>query len=151
MEKVSPKTVHRTADADLEVIRKMAPRYGDDAIARVLNKLGRRTGKGKPWSEIAVRTARRNHDIDGCARSVVDPDVLTLKGAARYTHTSDTTIKKLVDGGVLPMRQVVPFAPWEIQRADLDSERVRLVLARLKQTGRIVLGDTSDTQPELFQ
>ncbi|MGH9160541.1 MAG: recombinase family protein [Vicinamibacteraceae bacterium] len=151
MEKVSPKTVHRTADADLEVIRKMVLRYGDDAIARVLNKLGRRTGKGKPWSEIAVRTARRNHDIDGCAHSVVDPEVLTLQGAARYTKTSDTTIKKLVDGGVLPMRQVVPFAPWEIQRADLDSERVRVVLDRLKQTGRVVLGDTSDTQPELFQ
>jgi hypothetical protein len=150
MEKVSPKTVHRTTDADLEVIRKMAPRYGDDAIARVLSKLGRRTGKGKPWSEIAVKTARRNHDIEGCARSLVDPNVLTLNGAARYTNTSDTTIKKLVDGGILPMRQVVPFAPWEIMRTDLESERVRTVLARLTHTGRVVLGDTSDTQPELF-
>jgi hypothetical protein len=142
--------VHRTTDADLEVIRKMAPRYGDDAIARVLSKLGRRTGKGKPWSEIAVKTARRNHDIEGCARSLVDPNVLTLNGAARYTNTSDTTIKKLVDGGILPMRQVVPFAPWEIMRTDLESERVRTVLARLTHTGRVVLGDTSDTQPELF-
>ena len=49
------------------------------------------------------------------------------------------------------MRQAVPFAPWEIQRADLDSERVRTVLARLKHTGRVMLGDTSDAQPELFQ
>lgn len=150
MEKVSPKTMHRTADADLDVIRKMAARYGDDAIARVLNKLGRRTGKGKPWSQLAVKTARRNHRIDGRARSLVDTDVLTLHGAARYTKTSDTTIKKLVDGGILPMRQVVPFAPWEIRRTDLDSERVRAVLARLKHTGRVVLGDTSDPQPELF-
>ncbi len=150
MDKVSPTTVHRTADADLDVIRNMASRYGDDAIARVLNKLGRRTGKNKPWSETAVKTARRNHAIEGCTHSVVDPDVLTLNGAARYTNTSDTTIKKLVDGGILPMRQVVPFAPWEIQRADLESERIRTVLARLKQTGRVVLGDTSDTQPELF-
>ncbi len=151
MAKVSPKTVHRTADADLDVIRKMAPRYGDDAIARVLNKLGRRTGKGKPWSQTGVKTARRNHGIDGCVRSLVDEDVLTLQGAARYTKTSDTTIKKLVDGGVLPMHQVVPFAPWEIRRTDVDNERVRAVLARLKHTGRLVLGDTSDTQPELFQ
>jgi len=151
MEKVSPKTVHRTADADLDVIRKMAPRYGDDAIARVLNKLGRRTGKGKPWSQLAVKTARRNHGIEGHTHSLVDPQVLTLQGAARYTNTSDTTIKKLVDEGLLPMRQVVPFAPWEIQRTDLDSERVRSVLARLRQTGRLVLGNTSDTQPELFQ
>jgi hypothetical protein len=150
MTKVSAKTMHRTADADLDVIRKMAARYGDNAIARVLNKLGRRTGKGKPWSQTAVKTARRNHDIDGCVHSLVDADVLTLQGAARYTQTSDTTIKKLVDGGVLPMHQVVPFAPWEIRRIDLDSARVRAVLVRLKDTGRVVLGDTSDTQPELF-
>ena len=151
MEKVSPKTVHRTTDADLEVIGKMAARYGDDAIARVLNKLGRRTGKGKPWSQLAVHTARRNHGIEGRTSSLVDPNVLSLQAAARYTNTSDTTIKKLVDGGLLPMRQVVPFAPWEIQRTDLDSDRVRTVITRLKQTGRLVVGDTSDTQPELFQ
>jgi DNA invertase Pin-like site-specific DNA recombinase len=151
MAKVSAKSMHRTADADLDVIRKMASRYGDDAIARVLNKLGRRTGKGKPWSQTAVKTARRNHDVDGRALSLVDADVLSLQGAARYTATSDTTIKKLVDAGVLPMRQVVPFAPWEIQRADLESERVRVVLDRLKRTGRVVLGDTSDSQTQLFQ
>jgi hypothetical protein len=150
MAKVSAKSMHRTADADLDVIRKMASRYGDDAIARVLNKLGRHTGKGKPWSQTAVKTARRNHDIDGRALSLVDADVLSLQGAARYTTTSDTTIKKLVDAGILPMHQVVPFAPWEIRRTDLDSDPVRVVLTRLKQTGRVVLGDTSDTQPELF-
>lgn len=43
-----------------------------------------------------------------------------------------------------------PVCPWEICRTDLDSETVRAVLTRLKQTGRVVLGDTSDTQPELF-
>ena len=83
--------------------------------------------------------------------SLVEPDVLTLQGAARYTKTSDTTIKRLVDAGILRMRQVVPFAPWEIQRPDLDSEPVRAVLARLKQTGRLVLGDTSEQQRQLFQ
>jgi hypothetical protein len=74
-----------------------------------------------------------------------------MQGAARYTDTSDTTIKKLVDGGVLPMRQVVPFAPWEIRRSDFDNERVRAVLTRLKRTGRVVLGDTLETQRELFE
>ena len=115
--------MHRTTDADLDVIRKMAPRYGDDAIARVLNKLGRRTGKGKPWSQLAVKTARGKHHIPGRARTRENPDVLTRQGAARYTQTSDTTIRKLVDGGVLPMHQVVAYAPWEIQRMDLDTDR----------------------------
>lgn len=150
MEKVTPQNANRTSDGDLEVIRKMAPRYGDDDIARVLNKLGRRTGKGKPWSRVAVKTARRKYGIEGRTRSAVDADVLSLNAAARYTGTSDTTIKKLVDAGVLPMQQVVPFAPWEIRRSDLDSERVRAIVERLKRTGRLVLGDTSAEQSELF-
>ena len=153
LEKTDPKRATRTADDDLDVIRKMAPRHGDDAIARALNKLGRRTGKGKPWSQLAVKTARRNHDIDGCGRSVEDPDVLSLHGAARHTGTSNTTIVKLVEAGVLPKRQAVPFAPWEIERADLESAPVRAVLERLERTGRLVLGDTSDAaadQAQLF-
>ncbi len=146
MEKVTPKTASKTAGADLEVIGKMAPRYGDDVIARVLNKLGRRTGKGKPWSQMAVKSARHNHGIEGHTRSVDDPEVLTLQGAARYTATSDTTIKNLVDGGVLRMQQAAPFAPWEIRRADLDSEPVRAILDHLKETGRLVMGDKSALQ-----
>ena len=48
----------KTSMDDLELIRRMAVRYGDDEIARVLNKLGRRTGKGKRWNEQRVRTTR---------------------------------------------------------------------------------------------
>ena len=53
----------KTSMDDLELIRRMAVRYGDDEIARVLNKLGRRTGKGKRWNEQRVRTTRRNYSI----------------------------------------------------------------------------------------
>ena len=45
----------KTAADDVEVIRKMAARYGDDDIARVLNKLGRRTG------HLELRVQRSGH------------------------------------------------------------------------------------------
>ncbi len=77
MDKANPKTMHRTAEENLDVIRKMAPRYGDDVIANVLNRLGRHTGKGKRWSQVAVKTARRNHGIEGRRHSLADPEVLT--------------------------------------------------------------------------
>jgi DNA invertase Pin-like site-specific DNA recombinase len=150
MAKASSKTQHRTADADLDVIRKMAPRYGDDDIASVLNRLGRRTGKGKPWSAMSVKTARRNHAIEGRAKTIDDPQLFSLQAAARYTGTSDTTIRKLVDAGVLAMKQVVPFAFWEIRRADLESGPVRALLERLKRTGRLAIGGQSAFQQELF-
>ena len=97
-----------------------------------------------------MKSARRNHKIEGRAKTLDDPEVLTLHGAARYTATSATTIKKLVDAGILPMRRAVPYAPWEIRRAELDSDRVRGILGTLKRTGRLRLGDKSVTQEALF-
>lgn len=149
--KPNPKTVNRTTDEDLDVIRKMAPRYGDDVIAIVLNKLGRRTGRGKKWSQEAVKTARRNHAIKGHTRTVDDPDIVSLQGAVKYTGTSDRTIKKLVDAGLLPMRQLVPFAPCEIRRVDLDSPPVKRALENLRRTGRLALGDSPESQGRLFK
>ena len=147
-ENVSPTSVGETVGADLDVVRKMATRDGDDTIARVLNTRARRTRTGEPWGQLAVKTARRKHGLDRRAGSLVDADMLTLQGA-EYP-TSETTIKKHVNGGILRVDQVLAVALSEIRRTDLDGERRRAVLIRLTHTGRVVLGDTSDTQRELF-
>ena len=142
----------KTADEDLDIIRKMAPRYGDDDIARVLNKLGRRTGKGMAWSQVGVKTARRLYGIPGHARTVEDPEVLSFNGAARYLGVSSTTIRRMVATGVLSMSQAAPFAPWEIQRSALDAEPVSKVVAHLKETGRLELPrEPSGSQQNLFE
>jgi DNA invertase Pin-like site-specific DNA recombinase len=151
MDKPNAKTTQRTAEEDLEIIRQMSPRYGESDIARVLNKLGRKTGKGHRWTSVAVRTARRLHRIAGPRDTVCDPEILSMQAAARYTETSDTTIKKLVDVGCLSMVQIAPFAPWEIRRSELDSEPVRTILEGLRRTGRLEIPDTSIRQPDLFQ
>jgi hypothetical protein len=58
---------------------------------------------------------------------------------------------KLVNAGILPMNQVVPLAPWEIKRSDIDSAPVRKILQQLKKTGKLVIeGDSSEFQVELF-
>ena len=130
----------------------MAGRYGDDEIARVLNKLGRRTGKGKRWSQERVATARRNHGIAGQTRAAPDPEILSLGRAAKEFHVSDTTLKRLVASGLLTVAQVAPWAPWEIRRADLDADPIRGILERLRRTGELVLpGMESGAQPSLFQ
>jgi DNA invertase Pin-like site-specific DNA recombinase len=142
----------KTSLEDLQIIRRMGVRYGDDEIARVLNKLGRRTGKGKRWSEQRVRTVRYRYSIPGQKRSRPDPEILTLGRAARYCNVSQATIKRLVANGVLKKKQVCPWAPWEIKRSDLDSEPIASILDRLRRTGKLVLkGDHSGVQQLLFQ
>jgi DNA invertase Pin-like site-specific DNA recombinase len=141
----------RTAPEDVDIIRQLAVRYGDDAIAVVLNKLGRRTGKAKRWNAERVRTARSTYAIPGHSRTVPDSEILTLGRAAKHCGVSQGTIMRLVNSGILPKHQIVPWAPWEIRRADLDSPEVQRVLHRLRETGKSGLrGVPSRNQQTLF-
>jgi DNA invertase Pin-like site-specific DNA recombinase len=144
--------VRKTATDDLEVIRRMAPRYGDGDIARVLNKLGRRTVTGRRWNQQRVQLTRRNYKIPGRRTTLVDPELLTLAQAAQHCGVSDTTIRRLVESQLLPMNQVVAYAPWEIRIVDLDTEPVRGILSRFRATGKLVLeGDALASQLSIFE
>lgn len=44
---MSDAVVHDTAIEEVALIERLAPRFGDDPIARVQRQLGRRTAKGK--------------------------------------------------------------------------------------------------------
>ena len=143
----------KTELEDLDIMRKMASRgYGDDEIAKVLTNLGRRTATGKRWTSPRVETIRRRYSIAGQKRTRRDPEILTQSEAARHCGVSATTIKKLVEAGVLNKEQVVPWAPWEIRHADLHSEPVSSMVERLRKTGRLGLGgDDSTEQLILFK
>lgn len=151
MDKPSAGRGRKTSEEDLAIIRKLAVRYGDNDIARVLSRMGRRTATGRRWNQTRVKSARKSASIPGQARTIPDPEILTLNGAAKHTGTSDTTITRLVNRGLLPNHQDVPWAPWEIYRADLDSEPVRSILAHLRATGKLVFeGFGQAEQQELF-
>lgn len=130
----------------------MAARYGDGQTARVLSKLGRRTGKGNRWTQSRVASIRRKHGIAAPAPTTADDNLLTLAQAVRYTETSDTTLMRLIKANILAANQIAPYAPLEIRREDLDSEPVASILARLRANGKLVLdGNASLQQPGLFE
>ncbi|MDA1075509.1 MAG: recombinase family protein [Proteobacteria bacterium] len=144
--------VHKTTLEDLELITRMAVRYGDDEIARVLSKLGRRTGKGNRWTRARVTSIRRKHAIKAPIKSKLDPNVLTLAQATRHSGVSDTTLMRLIKANILAAGQVAPYAPLEIRRVDLDSDPVKSIVEHLKTTGKLVLdGDASGQQQSLFE
>ena len=135
----------------LEIIRRMAVRYGDDQIASVLNRLGYSTGKSLRWNQNRVATARRNHSIAGQRRALRDPERVSLSEASRVCGVSHRTIERLAEAGLLEREQVAPRAPWEIRRSDLDKEPVRSILERLQRTGKLVLtGGGAVDQGHLF-
>jgi hypothetical protein len=151
MPRPRPATDCATPMEALDIIRRMAPRHGDDQIASVLTRLGHFTGKGKRWNQIRVATARRNHSIAGQKRALPDPERVSLNEAARICGVSNHTIERLVEAGLLKCEQAVPRAPWAILRADLQAEPVRSVIERLLRTGKLILqGGSLENQSVLF-
>lgn len=143
---------HKTSLEDIDLITQMAKRYRDDEIARVLSKLGRKTGKGNRWTQSRVAYARKKYKISPPEMEKLDPNILTLGQAIAYCGVSDTTLMRLIRTNILPVEQVAPYAPYEIKRDDLDNEPVAGILNRLKATGKLILEwDMLAKQGSLFE
>ena len=149
MEKVNPQTVHRTTDADLDVVRKLLA-TAMTRIARVLNTRRGGHARASRGGQLAVKMARRKHGLDRRAGSLVDADVLTLQGTARDTRPARPRSRNTSTGypadGIKSSRS--PFQKFGAPT--LMANAWRAVLIRLTHTGRVGLGDTLDTRSELF-
>ncbi|MDI6894575.1 MAG: helix-turn-helix domain-containing protein [Bacillota bacterium] len=136
----------RTDRKAVEVVRELAKVTRDRDIAAILNRLGIKTGKGNTWTEARVRSLRNEHGIPVFTDDGENPKWLTMKDAASLLGVSPTSVHRLILEGVLPARQVVPCAPWMIEKHSLESEAVRQAVAGIKQGGKRPLPHHPDQQ-----
>lgn len=142
--------LHRRSNLTaVEVIGKMAGKFADHEIALTLNRQRLRTGSGHSWTAERVAYTRTNHHIS----EVHDPDpsgvTITLQQAAKQLQVSAPAVRRLIARGVVPARQIVNCAPWQIPAAALDSESVKQALTRMGQR-RGVRTLKDDRQQEIF-
>jgi hypothetical protein len=121
-----------TDRAIVDVVRDLARVQPDQHIARVLNRLGYRTGAGNTWTEPRVLSLRRYHQIPAFDRSVDRQDTLTIAGAAAALGISATTVRRLIVLRLLPATQPVLCAPWTIRREDLERDGIRRAVGVVK-------------------
>ena len=113
-----------TSDDALAVIRSMASRWSDQDIATTLNRMALPTGQGKTWTAHRVGSIRRVRDIHAYKSAEKDGVWLTMREAAQRCGVTSHRIRKLIKAGILPAKQVVPGAPFQIRAADLDAPSV---------------------------
>jgi hypothetical protein len=120
----------RTSEAADRLIRDMSGRWSDADIAATLNRMGLPTGQGHTWSNARVGGYRRKAGIPGYESAVKDGRCLTMLEAARTLNVTCHVIRKLIRDGLLPARQVMSDAPWQIRAVDLERGDVREALRR---------------------
>ena len=113
---------HRwSSDADVrDLIRALARQQVDGAIAATLNRLGKRTGRGNPWTEARVRSFRSQHRVPvHRPGEMAERGELTLEEAARRLGVSKMTVLRLISAGTITATQVCKGAPWAIPEAQI--------------------------------
>jgi DNA invertase Pin-like site-specific DNA recombinase len=123
---------HTTDREVVEVVRELARTLPDAQIARVLNRLGYRTGAGNTWVQLRVNSLRNHNGIAAFNPERDGDGVVTIGAAAQILEVSTAAVRKLIECGVLSARQPVPYAPWAISREQLADEPVRAAAQAIK-------------------
>jgi hypothetical protein len=122
----------RCTDAEaIALVRRMAGRWHDDAIAAQLNLLGWRTGTGNHWTRMRVRELRSRLDLPAC--DPTQPVWLTAKTAAQHLGISPAYAGLLLKRGIIPGTQAVPGSIWWVDPEVLDSTALRETLRALSE------------------
>jgi excisionase family DNA binding protein len=114
-------------DADVvELVRALARQLPDKAIAPILNRAGKTTGRGNGWTRSRVCFLRNHRGIapyrDG---ERAERSEVTLEEAAKVLNVSEATVRRLIQEKILPATQHCKGAPWVIRAGDLDDARVK--------------------------
>ncbi len=103
----------------------------DGSIASLLNRLGKRTGKGNSWTEARVRAFRTSHGIAVYrAGERIERGELTLEAAAAQLSVSKMTVLRLIRRGVIQARQACKGAPWVIAASALTEPGMTASIGR---------------------
>ena len=135
----------------VEVVRQMAGQYPDQQIAATLNRMGLQTGAGNTWTESRIRALRSHQKIPCHDAKECDDRILTIEQAAKLLNISASSVRQLIlESKVLPAKQVIAYAPWQIERASLELATVKEAVARIKNRVRSPQCEDLDERPLLF-
>jgi excisionase family DNA binding protein len=133
----------------VDLVRVLARQMPDKAIASMLNRAGKTTGRGNGWTQSRVCSLRSNQGIptyrEGERR---ERGEVTLDEAAALLKVSAATVRRLIKNRQLAASQFCKGAPWLIKAADLERSDVKQATA-VKRLRRPLSGNPLQKQLEL--
>jgi len=110
----------RTDEDTVDLVRRLAQFHSDSAIAGILNRQGKTTAYGHPFTSNRVGNLRRHWDIarfDPNTRTT-DGELVNVRQAAEILGVAASTVHRWVNDGFIDGEQITPGAPWRIRITD---------------------------------
>jgi DNA invertase Pin-like site-specific DNA recombinase len=117
----------------IERVRLLTQTLSDPQIADALNREGRLSATGKPFTEPMIKWIRYKHKISGAYQQKA-PDELTVKQVAESFGVSTHVVYYWIERGILKARRLNKRAPYWIT---IDSEKEKRLLQWIQNSSRI--------------
>ena len=107
----------RTDEDTIGLLHRLAVHYPDATIAGILNRQGRRTATGEPFTRDRVSSLRGARHIPRHQPPDIPPDgeLVTIAEAAKTLGVVASTVHRWLADGFIAGEQLTPGAPWRIR------------------------------------
>jgi hypothetical protein len=110
----------------VEVIRNLGGQWPDRELAVTMNRMRCQSAEGTTWTAVRVRQLRERMGI-----APFDPDqsreaTISVDETARRLKICVGSVLRLIREGILPAKQLMSSAPWQVPVAALDTEAVKI-------------------------
>jgi excisionase family DNA binding protein len=131
-----------------DLIRSLARLLPDKAIAALLNRSGKLTGRNNSWTQNRVCTFRNQHAIAVYREGErTERGELTLDEAAVSLSVSPMTVLRLIRSGVIAGHHLCKGAPWVITQQSVENAK----LHSLHRSRQGALTENADQNTMVFQ
>jgi len=134
---------NENAPSAVDIVRQLGGHWPDSTIAMTMNTMRCRNSDGASWTEAHVRELRVRLAVAAFDPTVQRPETVSLEEAARRLDVGIDAVRRLIAAGILPATQIMPFAPWQIPAAALDTEAVRTAAQRAVARHAALAGRTT--------
>ena len=112
--------------APVEVMRQLGGRWPDRQLAVTMNRMRCKSADGKSWTAVRVRALRERLGIAAFDPASDRRGTISVDETARRLKICVASVHRLIREGILPARQAMYSAPWEVPVEALGTEAVQI-------------------------
>ncbi|MBL9139410.1 MAG: recombinase family protein [Verrucomicrobiales bacterium] len=110
----------------VEVIRCLGGQWPDRQLAVTMNRMRCRSATSGTWTTVRVRELRERLGIPPFDPTQPCEKTISVDETARRLKVCVGSVLRLIREGVLPAKQLMPVAPWQVPVAALNTEPVQI-------------------------
>jgi DNA invertase Pin-like site-specific DNA recombinase len=110
----------------VEVIRNLGGQWPDRELAVTMNRMRCKSTDGRSWTTVRVQELRERLGIAPFDSTLPREEFISVDETARRLQICVGSVLRLIREGILPAKQLMPSAPWQVPVAALNTESVKI-------------------------